>query len=259
VRILLSNDDSVHARGIKILHKALSKIADVTVVAPLEEKSTAGHSLTLHKPLRVHKLEKNVYGVSGSPADCVYLATREILKFKPDLIVSGINRGGNLGQDIYYSGTVSAAREGCITGFPAIAVSLAVDFSSPREESKLNYEAAGFWTVKVIKSLMKGKKQIDIPAHTLLNINVPDMPLKKIKGVLAARQGFRYYGGKVLKRVDHRGREYFWVGGNYQGFMEEKATDCAVVEGGYVSLTPLKLDATDNTLLADLQEKWGAV
>src|SRR6185312_2638743 len=141
---LLSNDDGVHAEGLKILQKELQKLGQVWVVAPLEEKSTTGHSLTLHKPLRMIPMGNRFYGVNGSPADCVYLGIRQVLGGLPDLVVSGINRGANLGQDVYYSGTVSAAREACILGIPAVAVSLAIDFKKARlrEESELHYETA---------------------------------------------------------------------------------------------------------------------
>ena len=246
MRILLSNDDGVHAPGIKFLYDALSKIAQVWVVAPLEEKSTTGHSLTLHKPLRLIPTQKNFYGVNGSPADCVYLGLRQIIKGTPDLVVSGPNRGANLGQDVYYSGTVSAAREASILGIPSIAVSLAVDFHNPKPENKLNYAAASKMAVELIKQI----KLKALPAHTLLNLNVPDLPFSRIKGIRLARQGFRYYDGAILKRRDHRGKDYFWVGGQYRGYKKEADTDCHVVEEGYAALTPLKLDATDYTTLA---------
>ena len=172
MRILLSNDDGIHSIGIRHLYKELSRLGKVWVVAPLEEKSTTGHSLTLHKPLRILPIERNFYGVSGSPADCVYLGIREVMKCKPDLVVSGINRGANLGQDVYYSGTVSAAREACILGIPSLAVSLAVDFVNAPPENKLNYPAAARMAVKVLRELLKG----EFPHHTLFNLNLPDTP-----------------------------------------------------------------------------------
>lgn len=249
MRILLSNDDSVFAPGIEALYHELKKLGEVTVVAPLEEMSTTGHSLTIHKPLRISKLNNGFYGVSGSPADCVYIGIREVLKGKkPDLVVSGINRGANLGQDVYYSGTVSAAREACMMGLRAMAVSLSVNFMKPPPESKLNYKAAGQMAVTVLREL----SEIKLPKHTLLNLNVPNVPYSKIKGVRAAKQGFRHYSGTVLKRRDHRGRDYFWVGGQYEGFENEPGSDCLAVAQGYASLTPLRLDCTDHTFMADL-------
>ncbi len=249
MKILLSNDDGVHAPGLHILHKRLSKLGKVYVVAPLEEKSTTGHSLTLHKPLRLISMGKDVYGVSGSPADCVYVGIKEVIGKKPDLVVSGINRGANLGQDIYYSGTVSAAREACILGIPAWAVSLVIDFSSRKSEKLLNYDTAARVAIESIKKM----KSTDMPFHTLMNLNVPDCAYSKVKGMQVVRQGFRYYSGSVLKRRDHRGRDYFWVGGQYQGFKNEKDTDCYVTAKGYAALTPLKLDATDMRWLKNVQ------
>jgi 5'-nucleotidase len=251
MRILLSNDDGVHSSGIKAMYHELKKLGDVVVVAPLEERSTTGHSLTIHKPLRLLSMEKNFYAVTGSPADCVYLGIREVLKRMPDLVVSGINRGANLGQDVYYSGTVSAAREATILGIPSLAVSLSIDFKKAKPEEKLHYASAAKLAVKLLKSL-KGHK---LPLHTLLNLNVPDLPLNRIKGVKLARQGFRFYSGSVLRRKDHRGRDYFWVGGQYKGYREDDGTDCSIVEQGFASLTPLKLDSTDLLTMNALMKK----
>lgn len=252
MRILLCNDDGVHAAGIKAIYKELRRLGDVWVVAPLEEKSTTGHSLTIHKPLRIIRMAERFFGVSGSPADCVYLGIRHVLGGMPDLVVSGVNRGANLGQDVYYSGTVSAAREACILGIPAMAVSLAVNFMRPPAEENVHYGTAAKLAVRLLKRFDGFK----MPVHTLLNLNVPDLPVSKVKGVRLSRQGFRYYSGSVLKRKDHRGKDYFWVGGQYKGFRNEEGTDCQLVESGFASLTPLKLDCTDLQCLAALSEDW---
>ncbi|MBY0470622.1 5'/3'-nucleotidase SurE [bacterium] len=252
MRILLSNDDGVHAEGLRAMQRELKKLGDVWVVAPLEEQSTTGHSLTIHKPLRMIPMGNQFFGVSGSPADCVYLGIRQVLKAMPDLVVSGINRGANLGQDVYYSGTVSAAREACILGLPSIAVSLAIDFAKAQAESKLHYESAAKMAVQVLKTVQMKK----LPLHTMLNLNVPDLPLKQIKGVRLARQGFRYYSGSILRRTDHRGKDYYWVGGHYKGFKNESGTDCHSVESKYASLTPLRLDSTDHQYLLTLNQGW---
>lgn len=255
MRILVCNDDSVHAHGIHALVKALHRLGEVITVAPLEEKSTTGHSLTLHKPLRILKMSENMYGVSGSPADCIHIGVSEIFKNKkPDLVVSGINRGANLGQDVYYSGTVSAAREAAMMGIPSFAVSLAIDFKRPPPEKDQNYEAAAKTAVKVIQFFQKNKKDLVVPPQTIININVPDLPYKKLKGITFARQGFRHYSSKILKRRDHRGRDYFWVGGEYLGFRKEVGTDCDVVNSGYAAITPLTLDTTHHALLASCLE-----
>ncbi len=251
MRILLSNDDGVHAIGLRAMYQELKKLGDVWVVAPLEEKSTTGHSLTIHKPLRMIPMGHRFYGVSGSPADCVYIGIRQVIGKMPDLVVSGINRGANLGQDVYYSGTVSAAREACILGIPSMAVSLSVDFSKAPPENRLNYASAAKMAVRVLKD-MDGT---ELPKHTMLNLNVPDLPFSKIKGVKLARQGFRYYSGSILRRKDHRGKDYYWVGGKYKGFLREPDTDCTAVEMGYAALTPLKLDSTDLRFLAALGKR----
>ncbi len=249
LKILISNDDGVYAWGLEVLYKQLKKLGQVWVVAPLEEKSTTGHSLTIHKPLRVHHLENGFYGVSGSPADCVYIGIREVIKAMPDVVISGINRGGNLGQDIYYSGTVSAAREACILGIPAIAVSCNIDPRKRKEEREVYFETAAKSIVKLLKEISIK----DIPKHTLLNVNVPDVPMSRIKGFRAVRQGFRYYSGTVLRRVDHRGRPYFWIGGQYKGYHKQAGTDCHAVADNYVSVTPVQLDCTDQSFLKTLE------
>ncbi len=249
MKILLSNDDGVHAPGLRILYEELKKIGQVKVVAPLEEMSTTGHSLSISRPLRLLQIEKDIYGVNGSPADCIYLGVRQVFKKMPDVVVSGVNRGANLGQDIYYSGTVSAAREGCMLGIPSYAVSLDVDGKKP--DSKLNYLSAAKMAVKIIQEY----HEKGFPKHTLLNINVPDLPFKRIKGIVPARQGFRHYSGGVVKRTDHRGKDYYWVGGQYHGFEEKADTDCAQVSKGFVALTPLKLDVTDMGFFEEMKRQ----
>ena len=249
MKILLSNDDGVHAPGLRVLYEELKKLGTVKVVAPLEEKSTTGHSLTLHKPLRLIPIDKDFWGINGSPADCVTMGVRHIFKGMPDIIVSGPNRGANLGQDVYYSGTVSAAREGSILGVPSFAVSLDVNYKKKVVETKLHYSTAAKVAIKIIREYQKKK----FPKYTLLNINVPDLPMSKLKGIIPARQGFRHYSGTILKRTDHRGKEYFWVGGKYQGFAPEVDTDCVKVDEGFATITPLKLDVTDMAFLEEMK------
>lgn len=248
MRILISNDDGVHATGLKAIVKEMKKLGKVWVVAPLEERSTTGHSLTIHKPLRMISMGHDFYGVSGSPADCVYLGIREVIGELPDLVVSGINRGANLGQDVFYSGTVSAAREACILGIPAMAVSLAVDFKKARPENELHYASAAKIALKTARLM----KEMALSKHTLLNLNVPDLPMSRIKGIKCVRQGFRFYSGTVLKRKDHRGKDYYWVGGQYNGFQREADTDCFAVSNRFAALTPLKLDSTDPLMMKSM-------
>jgi 5'-nucleotidase len=204
-------------------------------------------------------MKENFYGVSGGPADCVHVGISQVFgKRKPDLVVSGINRGANLGQDVFYSGTVSAAREACIMGIPSLAVSLAIDFYKHQSEEKLHYETAAALALKVIKRFSRnGKSKLLLPPGTLLNLNSPDLILSKVKGISLARQGFRHYSATILKRRDHRGKDYFWVGGGYHGFQKEKGTDCQVVEDGYASLSPLRLDTTDHEYILGLMEGFG--
>ncbi len=252
MRILLSNDDGVYAKGIKILYKTLKNIAEVWVVAPMEEKSTTSHTVTLHRPLRITDMGNRIYGVNGFPADCTYLALREIMKKPPDLVVSGINRGANLAQDVFYSGTLSAAREAAIQGIPALAVSLDLDFKHSPAEKKLHYESAAILTAQVIKKIFM---KVEWPTHMLLNLNVPDLALSKIKGIRLSKQGFRNYSNRVLKRKDHRGRDYYWIGGPYKGYKKVVGSDCESIASGYAALSPLQIDCTDYNFLKSLNRQ----
>jgi 5'-nucleotidase len=230
MRILLANDDGVMAPGIRALHKVLSSHYPTTIIAPLEERSTTGHSLSLDRPLRLEMLEDNIYGCSGFPGDCVLMGLGHVLKNdRPKLVVSGINRGANLGQDLYYSGTVAAAREAAFHDVPSIAVSLV--FNSVGDPH-LYETAAEFihWCVEV---------ELDkcIPKMTLLNINVPNIPLSEVKGCKLTEIGFRRYSEEIHARIDTRGREYFWIAGLYEGHQETGRSDCDAVKEGYISLT----------------------
>lgn len=249
MKILISNDDGIESLGILKLAEVLSHIAKVTVVAPMSERSTTGHSLTLHKPLRCIEVKENYYAVSGSPADCVYMATRKIMKEKPDLIVSGINRGANLGGDIYYSGTVAAAREGAYFGIKSIAVSLTL--IHPLVKKEFHFETAAEFTKMVIPYVLKSESTFG----SVININVPNKPISEIKGVRISKQGRRFYSDEITERLDPRQRPYYWVGGQYKGFENIPGSDCVHVDEGYISVTPLKLDSTDYDLIGELK-KW---
>jgi len=236
MRILVSNDDGVHAEGIKILSEFLRKEHTVTVVAPLEERSTTGHTLSLDVPLRIVEVEKDVYGCSGFPADCSLVGFGHIMKEKPDLVISGINRGANLGQDIYYSGTMAAAREASFHGIPGIAVSTACDFMNPKLKN-ISYDTAADFVLRLLREI----KLEDFDPLTVLNINVPDLSKKEIKGVQCTELGFRRYSEEISQREDFKGRNYYWVGGIYEGFEGESGTDCHAVDQGHISVTPLHL------------------
>lgn len=230
MRLLLANDDGVHAPGIRALYHELKSHHQTTIVAPLEERSTTGHSLSLDKPLRVEKLEDNVYGCSGFPGDCTLMGLHLLKENRPDLVVSGINRGANLGQDLYYSGTVAAAREATFHKVPAIAVSLV--FQSVSDVHR--YETAA----KVIKLCLDHGLHQHIPELTLLNINVPNLELSQIKGFKLAEIGFRRYSEEIHVRMDMRQREYYWIAGLYKGFADNPESDCKAVHDGYVAITP---------------------
>lgn len=260
MRTLISNDDGVHARGIHILNDYLvKKKFHPVIVAPEKEKSTTGHSLTLHKPLRIHKFGSSTFAVSGGPADCVWLGIKEVVKKRPDIVISGINRGANLGQDVFYSGTVSAAREAAIAGIPAVSVSLALPFDRPSPEQ--HYETAAWVVEQVIDaylhSIAPGKARVQAlkkwPEGLILNINVPNVPRKKLKGIRAGTQGRQLYSGTVLTRKDSRGRKYYWIGGKHRGFRDIKGSDCWHVHHGYASVTPLEVDTTDYAVYSKLQ------
>ncbi len=241
INVLLVNDDGVHAPGINILFNELKEICNVTMVAPLSERSTTGHSLTLDHTLRLERIEENKFGCSGFPADCALMGIGFIFKKlykgkKIDLVVSGINRGANLGQDIYYSGTVAAAREASFHGIPSIAVSSCMDFKKIPNDID-HYISAS----KLIKRLIQLDVVNYIPPMTLLNINVPWKSESEIKGIKITDIGFRKYSEDIDEREDFRGRKYYWIGGIYRGFDEFETSDCYAVEESNVSITPLKL------------------
>lgn len=210
MRVLLANDDGVNAPGIRTLYKQLSGKFETTIIAPLEERSTTGHSLSLDKPLRLEKLEDNIYGCSGFPADCTLMGIGHLMKDRrPDVVVSGINRGANLGQDLYYSGTVGAAREASFHGVQGIAVSLVIE-SFQKEH---HYESAS----QIIEWALEFGIHEVLPPLTVLNINVPNLPLKELKGAGPGVIGFRHYSEEIHERVDSRDRPYYWVAGIYKG------------------------------------------
>ena len=246
MRILLSNDDGIGAPGLKALAEALAALGEVTVVAPDRERSAAGHSLTLNRPLRASRLDRNWYSVDGTPSDCVALALMGLLPRRPDLVVAGINDGANLGDDVTYSGTVAAAAEGTLGGCPAFAVSLAADGDKRHLDTAAHYAA-----------LVAGEVGArGLPAGTLLNVNVPNRPLGHLKGVAITRQGRRTYSETIVEKVDPRGKTYYWIGGGPPRWEGGEGTDYEAVEAGAVSITPLHLDLTNYTALEALRA-WG--
>lgn len=242
-RILISNDDGINSKGLHRLHEALSELGDVFVVAPDRDQSAVSHSLSLYRPLRLEQATERVYTVDGTPTDCINLAINGIMNdHKPDLVVSGINKGENLGDDITYSGTVSAAMEGTLLGVPSIAVSLA-------SKNDYNFEASCFYSLMISKYVLENK----LPKDTLLNVNVPGIDKSEIKGVMVTRQGKRIYEEPVVEKTDPRGRKYYWIGGDELGFIDIENSDIVAVREGYVSVTPITLDLTDFGFMDDLR------
>ena len=247
--ILVSNDDGIRAAGIRALEEALTPLGDVWVVAPDREQSAASHSLSLYRPLRVDPIDARHFAVDGTPTDAVNLAINGIMKQKPDLVVSGINHGGNLGDDITYSGTVSAAMEGTLLGVPSIAVSLKVR-KGPDASPVPDFGPAADFTARLARTMIER----GLPRDTLLNVNVPELPASELRGYLVTRQGKRRYGDAIVEHLDPRGRKYYWIGGEDLGFVPAEGTDCTAVAGGYISITPLHLDLTNYASIAAINE-----
>jgi 5'-nucleotidase len=234
MKILLSNDDGYQAPGINVLQEVFSEFADVYVVAPDRNRSGASNSLTLDRPLSIKEYKKNAYYVNGTPTDCVHLALSGLFKDDlPDMVVSGINDGANTGDDVLYSGTVAAAIQGRFLGLPSIAISL----NGPSK----NFETAGAVAKQLVEKLIKNP----LPASTILNVNVPDLPPADLRGYEVTRLGARYNSEKVYKEIDPRGREVYWIG--LPGAEQDAGpgTDFYAIRASKVSVTPLSLDFTN--------------
>lgn len=248
MRILVSNDDGINARGIRALAKRLSEEAEnqVYVVAPDRERSATGHGLTLHKPLRVDEIHmeghmKGAWATTGTPSDCVKFAVCALLDQHPDVVVSGINAGPNMGGDVLYSGTVSAAMEGALLSIPSIAVSMG-------GRTPKHYDVAADF----IASLLKVLPASGLPARTLLNVNVPNIPANEIQGVAITELGMRLYNDTFEKRVDPRGRTYYWLSGHAIEEGEAETTDVWAVKQHKISVTPVTFNMTDRNGLTTL-------
>ncbi len=245
MKILVTNDDGIHAPGIKALADSLRQLGEVAVVAPDRERSAIGHALTLHHPLRAVKIDDNVFAVDGTPTDCVNLGIHSLLAFKPDIVISGINRGGNMGDDVTYSGTVSAAMEATLMGIPAFSVSLVT-----ANEGE-NYRAAGIFAARLAETVFRE----GLPGDTFLNVNVPDLPPEKLLSPLITCQGRRRFEGMIIDKVDPRGRNYYWIGSVDLNFIDIEGSDFHAVSRGHISITPLHLDLTNYNAFAALK-KW---
>lgn len=250
MRILISNDDGIAANGIRVLTKALAEDHEVYVIAPDRERSAAGHSLTLHTPLRVEELEaisgaKRTWVTTGTPGDCVKIGINAILPpdEQPDIVISGINHGPNLGSDILYSGTVSCAMEGAMMGIPSIAVSLA-SMQSDYDDFK--------YTGKFINSLLKKLHGFDFPKKTLLNVNVPALDAEDIAGVAITELGSKMFTNTYEKRVDPRGKVYYWMAGELTNEPSDANTDIAAVRNNKISITPVTYEMTKEDFMSNL-------
>ncbi|MFZ5432197.1 MAG: 5'/3'-nucleotidase SurE [Calditrichota bacterium] len=244
MRILVSNDDGIQAPGLHALVKALKGWGEIWVIAPDREQSAVGHAITMHEPIRLFPWEVEdadyTYAISGTPADCVKLALTELMPDPPDLVISGINRGENTGISVIYSGTVSAATEGAINGLPAMAVSLA-SFTST------DYSDAGRIARRVAERMMER----GLPPETLLNVNIPPLPIHKIRGIRVAPQGRARFQETFSKRADPRGRIYYWMDGDRVPLTETN-TDSTALHEGYATVTPIRLDLTNYDFLSEL-------
>jgi 5'-nucleotidase len=239
LRILLSNDDGYQARGLRTLAEHLQAIAEVIVVAPDRNRSGASNSLTLETPLRVERVDDNLYYVNGTPTDCVHIAITGLLDREPDVLISGINNGANLGDDVLYSGTVAAAMEGRFLGIPSIAVSLVL---AGRE----HYATAA----QLVRRLVERNVTDPLPTDAILNINVPDVAADEVKGVRVTRLGFRHKSEPAVKALDPHNRPIYWIGPAGAGQDVGPGTDFHAVASGYVSVSPIKVDLTAHAALA---------
>lgn len=251
MRLLLSNDDGILAKGLGVLEQAVAPLGDVHVVAPDREQSATSHSLTLHHPLRPVRLGEKRWQVDGTPTDCVMLACEALLDERPDFVISGINHGPNMGEDVLYSGTVAAAMEGLALGIPAIALSFAG--SVLRADAILDTQIAQIRSL--IDHLMRLPK---FPPHTLLNVNLPAVPGEEIRGTRLTRLGRRVFSDSITKMKDPWGREILWIGGGSVQWSGPDDSDFRAVHEGFISVTPLHLDLTHRDILNTATDWWQA-
>ena len=236
MEILISNDDGIEATGIRVLADSMRGLGGVTIVAPDKNRSGASNSLTLDAPIRIKELEDGVYRVAGTPTDCVHVALTGLLDEDPDIVVSGINAGANLGDDVIYSGTVAAAMEGRFLGYPAVALSLVLG----EQEQPHNYDTAGEAAIRLVRQLQRDP----LPADTILNVNVPDCPWSEIRGFEVTRLGHRHRAEPVVKTRDPRGREMYWIGPAGAEQDAGPGTDFDAVRRKFISVTPIHVDLT---------------
>lgn len=250
--ILVTNDDGIASPGIKILAKSLKSIGEVYVAAPESEQSAVAHALTLHRPLKAVRSGKNTYSINGTPTDCVIIGVNKLLPAKPDIIISGINNGGNLGDNLTYSGTVAAAIEGTLLGIPSIAMSLVTEYENTYGPRKLNagFTRAAEHANRIVNKVIKR----GLPKDTLLNVNVPCNA--DIKGSRITKQGKLVYDNGIQEMSDPRGKKCYWIGGGEPQWKKGGNTDLNAVHHGYISITPVHLDLTNYKAMKYLKEHW---
>ena len=244
MKILVSNDDGIEAPGIRMLAQRMRELGEVTIVAPDKNRSGASNSLTLDMPIRLDELEEGVFRVAGTPTDCVHVALTGLLESDPDIVVSGINAGSNLGDDVIYSGTVAAAMEGRFLGFPAVALSLAFD----EPPSEMHFDTAGEAAVRLVSRL----QQDPLPPDTILNVNIPNCPWPDVRGFEVTRLGHRHRAEPVVKTTDPRGREMYWIGPAGSEQDAGPGTDFDAIRRSYISVTPIHVDLTRHQALDHL-------
>jgi 5'-nucleotidase len=253
MHILVTNDDGVRYPGLHALVGAMKELGEVSVLAPETNWSASGHVKTLHRPLRIRKTElpdgTPVLTSDGAPSDCVALAALGFIEKEIDLVVSGINPYGNLGEDVTYSGTVTAAMEAAISGLPGVAFSLDTPTDFP---GRKDFTAAATIAQRVVEQVLKN----DLPHNSLLNVNIPYLPLEEIQGMRVTRLGLRVYRNELVRRDDPFGRPYYWIGGQAPGGVPEEGTDIGAMNDGYVSITPIHLDMTAYDLMAEVATWW---
>ena len=245
--ILCTNDDGYLARGLRVLTEAAQTLGEVHVVAPDREQSATSHSLTMHVPVRARSVGERTHSVTGTPTDCVMLGVQALLPSRPDFVLSGVNHGMNMGEDVLYSGTVSAAMEATVLGIPAVAVSYA------GRDGVEHLEGYGPLLGRLLAQLLA---RDGFPRETLLNVNLPPIPAGQVKGVKVTRLGRRVFSDAFTRGTDPSGRPYFWIGGGRVEWAPAEGTDNHAVENGYVSVTPLHLDLTNHALIEDVAA-WG--
>ncbi len=243
MRLLCTNDDGYMARGLRVLAGAAGTLGEVAIVAPDREQSATSHALTIHRPLRSRRSRDGANVVDGTPTDCVIMAVNELLGYRPDYCLSGVNHGANMGEDVLYSGTVAAAMEATVIGIPSVALSYTGD----------DYETLDHWQPLLEGFLKQILARESFPPHTLLNVNLPAVPPDEVRGIKVTSLGQRQYSDSITRALDPKGREYFWIGGGISAWTGAEDADFRAVQGGFISVTPLHLDLTNYTTLEEIR------